>query len=108
MSVHAILKSAILGRRCVMLRGEGLRRKLCPHALGFKNKRLKLLAFQYGGDSASGLPASGGWRSFLVDGIEWAELTDGAWRSSDDYLAKLETTFDRVECQARPLRRTAK
>ena len=109
MSVHNVLRTAILTRRCVLVRAEGLRRKLCPHALGSKDYRLKLLAFQYEGGSASGLSTSGGWRTFNLADIQWAEIIeDPTWHSSNDYLAKLETSFDAIECQARPLRRTAK
>lgn len=105
MPVHDTLKAAILHRRCVKLQAQGSRRELCPHALGYKDKRAKVLAFQYGGGSASGLPVGGGWRTFFVDDIEWADVAEGAWRSGDDYLFKLETNFDYIEVQARPVKR---
>ena len=104
-AIHKILRTAILGKRCVTLTAQGWQRILCPHALGYINKRATLLAFQYGGSSTSGLPPAGGWRSIPLDDILGAEVTDGEWRSSGDYIVKLETSFDYIEIQARPLHR---
>ena len=102
MPTFKVLKTAIQNRRCVMLVAQHWRRTLCPHAIGYKNNQLKVLAYQYGGGSASGLPKAGGWRTFVVDEILRAEIIEGPWRTSDDYLVKLETTFDRVEHRVRP------
>jgi hypothetical protein len=66
-----------------------------------------VLTFQYAGGSASGLPASGGWRTFMIEDIRWAEITDGAWHSAHDYVAKLEASFDSVERETRPLTHAA-
>jgi hypothetical protein len=102
MSVHETLRTAIRGTRCVAMMAEHKRREVCPHELGYKDKRLKVLVYQYSGDSASGLAHDGAWRSFFVDDIWWTELTAGPWHSSPDYTIKAETSFDYIECQARP------
>lgn len=85
-----------------MLAG-GYVRKMCPHVLGYKDKHIKLLGFQYGGGSDSGLSSDGGWRCFFFNEILWAEFTDGTWHSSHDYIMKAETSFDSILLQARPL-----
>lgn len=103
MSVHETLKSAIRNRRCVLMMAEQRRREVCPHALGYKDKRLKVLAYQYAGGSASGLANDGGWRCFVLDDVWWAEIIDGTWHSSRDYIVKAETSFDYVECQVLPM-----
>jgi hypothetical protein len=82
-------------------RGAAAARRL-PHVLGYKGKRLQVLVYQYAGDSVSGLADHGAWRLSFLDDIWSAELTDGAWHSSPDYVIEAETSFDYVECQARP------
>lgn len=107
MSVHDTLATAIRARRCVLLVAEQRRRSVCPHVLGYKGKRRRVLVYQYSGDSASGLAGHGAWRLFFLDDITSAELTVGAWHSSPDYIIKAETSFDYVELQARPSPRPA-
>ena len=74
MSVHETLKTAIWCRRPVELLTAGCLRQVCPHALGYKHGRLKVLVFQFSGESASVLPSGGGWRSFFLDEISWGEV----------------------------------
>ena len=107
MSVHETLKIAIRKRRCVVMMAGRRRREACPHALGYKDKRLRVLVYQYSGGSASGLANDGGWRCFFVDDVWWTEIADGPWHSSHDYIAKAETSFDYIECQAVPLIRSS-
>jgi hypothetical protein len=102
-SVHETLKTAIRKRCCVVMMAEGRRREVCPHALGYKDKRLKLLVYQYSGASASGLANDGAWRCFFFDDIWWTEIASGPWHSSPDYVAKAETSFDHIECLVPPL-----
>jgi hypothetical protein len=85
-----------------MLTAAGRLRQVCPHALGHKDYRLKVLVFQFVGESASGLPSSGAWRSFFLDEIEWAKIIDGPWRSDRNQVAKIETSFDHVDLEVRP------
>ena len=99
MTTYDVLKSAILQRRCVSLVAQRWKRDVCPHALGRKGEHLVLLAFQYGVGSTSGLSKRGGWRTFFIDEIVCAKIVDGDWRTLNDYLAKLETTLDHVECR---------
>ncbi len=61
MLVDGILKTAIQCRRPVEMLTAGHLRQVCPHALGHKDYRLKVLVFQFFGESASGLPSRGAW-----------------------------------------------
>lgn len=97
MAVHEILREAIMTKRCVRLTTAGKPRQVCPHALGFKNGSPRILAFQYGGTSISGLAPGGQWRAFFVSDIEAAALIDGAWRSGPNFIAKAEACLDRIE-----------
>jgi predicted DNA-binding transcriptional regulator YafY len=88
-SVNATLRTAIRCQRPVeMLTAAGRLRQVCPHALGHKDYRLKVLVFQFFGESASGLPSRGAWRSFFLDEIEWAKIIDGPWRVTGTRLPR--------------------
>src|SRR5690348_948144 len=102
MSVHAILKTAIWYQRPVEMLTGGRLRRVCPHALGHEGYRLKVLVFQFFGESASGLPSGGAWRSFFLDDIASAKIIDGPWRSGRNPRAKIETSFDHVDWEIRP------
>jgi hypothetical protein len=100
MSVNAILRSAIRRQRPVeMLTPVGRLRQVCPHALGRKDHWLKVLVFQFFGESASGLPSRGAWRSFFLDEIAWAKIIDGPWRTAPNRVAKIEASFDHVHLE---------
>jgi hypothetical protein len=80
----AVLHEALDVRRPVRARYHGRLRVLCPHAIGWKNGRAKVLAFQAAViDAQSSDPV--GWRSLFVDEIEDAELSDDNWRTADNY-----------------------
>jgi hypothetical protein len=102
MSVPGILKTAIWCRRPVEMLVAGRLRRVCPHAIGHENSRLKVLAFQFFGESASGLPSGGAWRSFFLDDIAWAKIIDGPWRSGRNSVAKIEASFDHIDLEIRP------
>ena len=66
------------------------RRLLCPHRLG-RNREgcLRVLCYQYGGESQSrlmpvGSPAN--WRCMALDQLSRLELLDSAWRTSPNHL----------------------
>lgn len=84
----AVLEQALIERRPVAARYHGQQRLLCPHALGWKNGRPKVLAYQADGTTSRGaLPASRQqrWRSLFIDEIEHPELTDQPWQTAENY-----------------------
>ena len=101
MNVNEVLRLAIGEKRCVRLRLAGKERRVCPHALGLKDGRPRVLAFQYAGASASGLAPGGHWRAFFCHEIEEASFIDGAWHTGAHLLAKVEAMLDRVEYQVK-------
>ena len=106
-AVVSTLRAAIWRQRPVeMLTSAGLLRQACPHALGHKDRRLKVLVFQFSGASASTLPSDGAWRSFFLDEIASVKIIDGPWRSGRNSIAKIETSFDHIDWAVRPRRAT--
>jgi hypothetical protein len=99
MSVYDTLRSAITYKRCVRVFAQGRSRDICPHALGMKDGKARLLAFQYEGGSVSGLAPGGQWRAFFLHEIADAKIIDGAWQGAHNVVAKIEACLDRVEHQ---------
>jgi hypothetical protein len=91
-SAWTVLAQALTERRTVRARYHGHERLLCPHVLGWKNGRRKVLAFQAGGTTGSGtLPARRDqrWRSLFVDDIEAAVIApDHQWETADNYSSQ--------------------
>ncbi len=85
-----ILERALTDRRAVAARYHGHERVVCPHALGWKNGRAKLLAYQCDGTTSDGtLPADPRqrWRSMFIDEIEHLTIVDGPWHSAENHSA---------------------
>jgi hypothetical protein len=95
-----LLRTAIEKHRCVRIIAGGHWRDISPLSLGYKGGKLKVLAFQFRGESASGIAAEGGWRCFFVDDISWAKLIDDAWHTGHYPVAKIEASLDSVICGA--------
>jgi hypothetical protein len=100
MGVYETLTSAISRKRCVRVFAEGRWRDICPQALGRKDGRMRLLAFQFDGGSVSGLAPGGQWRAFFLYEIAAASLIDGPWHTGHNVVAKTEACLDRVDIQA--------
>jgi hypothetical protein len=62
--------------RCVY---GGYRRELCPHILGHTKGQEMALAYQFGGQSKSGLPPGGEWRCLVLEKVRDVRLRDGHW-----------------------------
>ena len=101
MAVYDTLKKAIQFKQCLRVLAAGRSRDICPYALGTKDGKMRLLAFQYDGGSASGLAAGGQWRAFFLNEISMATPIQGRWQSGSSALAKTEACLDEVEVQAR-------
>ncbi len=88
----AVLEEALRQRRPVLVSYHGKQRLICPHALGWKNNRPMLLAYQTGGQTSTGaLPADPRkrWRCMFVDDIDQldADHETSAWSTADNYNA---------------------
>ena len=83
-----VLEQALRTRRPVALRYHGQDRVACPHALGFKAGRARVLSYQVGGTTSTGtLPGNPAqrWRCLFIDEIEEIRITDGPWQTAPNY-----------------------
>lgn len=86
----AALEAALRQRRPVLVGYHARQRLVCPHALGWKNDRPMLLAYQSGGETTMGtLPADPRkrWRCLFIDEIDFVGAADAtsAWGTADNY-----------------------
>jgi hypothetical protein len=81
----AVLHAALTKKRTVRARYHDRLRVLCPHTLGWKNGRPKVLAYQTAiiGNTPTHDPR--GWRSLFVDEIHDAIISDDCWESANNY-----------------------
>ena len=64
-------------------------RLFCPHRLGRNRaKQLRVLCYQYGGDSESGLGPVGSpenWRCVALEKLRKVELLEGSWKTAPNH-----------------------
>lgn len=82
-----ILQQALLQRRPVRLSYHGRERTVSPHALGWKNNRPMLLAYQAAADTTTTPDPLKQWRNFLVDEIDHITAPDptNRWETANNY-----------------------
>ena len=85
-----ILERAINDKRTIRVSYHDHERLLCPHLLGWRNGRAKVLSYQSAGTTSQGVIAGNPrqrWRSMFVDEIEGAVLTNDIWQTGPNYTA---------------------
>ena len=88
-SLYRMVYAAIKDRRPIWAVYHGLPRLFCPHRLG-RNKegRLRVLCYQYGGESESGLQPPGSaanWRCVVLEQLSEVELLEGPWQTAPNH-----------------------
>ena len=101
MDTYELLKQAIQDRQPVAARYDGGVREFCPHALGTKRGARHVLAYQYGGSSASGLPAGGEWRCLDVGRLTDVEVREGEWHTTPNVFNP-QSCLDEVDVVVEP------
>jgi hypothetical protein len=98
-----VLERALIDRRPVRVRYHGQERIVCPHLLGWKNGRAKVLSYQSDGATSQGrLPHDPrhSWRSMFVDEVEDPVITDHSWQTALNYSPETNC-IDQLEIAVR-------
>jgi hypothetical protein len=87
--VYRIVRAAVVSRRPIAAVYHDRPRLFCPHRLG-RNKegQRRVLCYQFGGESESGLSPVGSpdnWRCIAVDKLRHVELLEGMWRTAPNH-----------------------
>jgi hypothetical protein len=83
-ATYNLIRQAMLQRAPISGVYKGCIRRMCPHTLGTKRGREKVLCYQFGGESRSGLApdgSPGNWRDIFVDELEDVRLQPGDWHT---------------------------
>lgn len=87
--IYRLVWTAVANKRCLGAVYRDLPRLLCPHRLG-RNRvgRLRVLCYQYGGDSENGLGPMGSpanWRCVVLEKLRAVELVEGSWKTAANH-----------------------
>lgn len=87
--LYRMVREAVKTRRPIAAVYHNRYRLLCPHRLGRnKDRQLRVLSYQYGGESESGLKPAGSpsnWRCMALDELSGVELLSGAWQTAPNH-----------------------
>lgn len=87
--IYRLIWTAVAHKRPVRAMYKDLPRLFCPHRLG-RNRagQLRVLCYQYGGESESGLEPAGSpenWRCVALEKLKSVELLEDYWRSAPNH-----------------------
>ena len=87
--LYRLIWIAVSNKRPIEASYDGRRRLLCPHRLG-RNRagHLRVLCYQYGGGSQSGLELSdpsANWRCLILEKLGKVKLLDEDWRTAPNH-----------------------
>jgi hypothetical protein len=101
--IHQLVYAAVVGRRPIVGLYGGCRRLLCPHKLGWSRVgQLRVLCYQYGGESVSGLRSENSpvnWRCLALAKLSAVELLNDPWHSAPNH-SQPQTCIERIEVDA--------
>ncbi len=88
--IYDLVWKAATGRRPIAALYQGRRRLMCPHRLGRNNAgQLRVLCYQYGGESQSGLEPAGSpanWRCIALEKLSRVELLEeDVWQTAPNH-----------------------
>jgi hypothetical protein len=87
--IYRLVWTAVENKQPIEAMYQGRVRSFCPHRLGRNRQgRLRVLCYQYGGESLSGLQPAGSpanWRSVALEKLSKVKLSDDAWRTAPNH-----------------------
>ena len=96
--IYRLVWTAIANKTPIEALYQRRRRLLCPHRLG-RNRagELRVLCYQYGGESGSGLEAAGSpanWRCTVLEKLRQVKLVEGAWHTAPNHSRPTSCVMD--------------
>lgn len=87
--IYRLIWEAVTGKRPIKAIYNGRPRLFCPHRLGRNQTgERRVLCYQYGGDSESGLQPIGSpanWRCLALENLRAVELLEGTWKTAPNH-----------------------
>ena len=96
--IYRLVWAAVATKKPVSAVYKGLPRLFCPHRLGRNRaKQLRVLCYQCGGESESGLAPMGSpenWRCVVLEKLRKVELLDGSWKTAPNHTRPATCVVD--------------
>ena len=87
--IYRLIWTAVSQRKPIEASYQGYPRLLCPHRLGRNREgQLRVLCYQYGGESKSGLKPAGSaanWRCVALEKLSRVKVVEDAWRTAPNH-----------------------
>jgi hypothetical protein len=87
--MYRLIWTAVANKRPIRAIYKGLPRVFCPHRLGRNQAgQYRVLCYQYGGESESGLEPIGSpanWRCIVFEKLRSVELLRGSWKTAPNH-----------------------
>ena len=87
--IYRLVWTAVANRQPIEANYAGRHRLFCPHRLGRNREgQLRVLCYQYGGESRSGLDRVGSpanWRCVALEKLSRVRLLDTGWRTAPNH-----------------------
>ncbi len=87
--IYRLVWTAVANRQPISAVYKELPRLFCPHRLGRNQAgQRRVLCYQYGGESESGLAPLGSpanWRCIVLEKLRAVELVEGSWKTAPNH-----------------------
>jgi hypothetical protein len=96
--IYRLVWTAVANKQPIEAMYQERLRLFCPHRLGRNSAgRLRVLCYQYGGESRSGLQPAGSpenWRCVALEKLSRVKLVDDLWRTAPNHSRPASCVVD--------------
>jgi hypothetical protein len=96
--IYRLIWTAVASKRPIEANYDQRPRLFCPYRLGRNQKgQLRVLCYQYGGQSRSGLQPAGStvnWRCLVLEKLSRVKLLEEAWRTAPNHCRPASCVVD--------------
>ena len=101
--IYRLVRTAVISKHPIRAIYHGRDRRFCPHRLGRNHEgQIRVLCYQYAGESNSGLQAVGSpanWRCLALEKLNKVELLEEAWQTAPNH-SRPQTCVTEVDVDA--------
>jgi hypothetical protein len=101
--IYRLVRTAVINKHPIRGIYHGRDRRFCPHRLGRNHEgQIRVLCYQYGGESNSGRQAAGSpanWRCLALEKLSGVELLEEAWQTAPNH-SRPQTCVTEVDVDA--------
>src|ERR1700730_8266627 len=101
--IYRLVRTAVVSKLPIRATYDDRDRWFCPHRLGRNNEgQVRVLYYQYAGESSSGLQADGSpenWRCIALEKLIRVQLIEGSWHTAPNH-SRPQTCIVEVDVDA--------